>query len=122
MGWLDEDGYLFVADRRQDMIISGGANIFPAEIEAALSEHPEVVDSAVIGLPDDEWGQSVHALIQPRDATHAPSSAELRAHCRARLAAYKVPKAFETMERLPRTEAGKLNRSELVNERTGDAV
>ncbi|MBW1883531.1 MAG: AMP-binding protein [Deltaproteobacteria bacterium] len=122
MGWLDEDGYLFVADRRQDMIISGGANIFPAEIEAALSEHPEVVDSAVIGLPDEEWGQCVHALIQPRDATHAPSSAELRAHCRARLAAYKVPKAFETMERLPRSEAGKLNRSELVNERSGDAV
>lgn len=121
LGWLDEDGYLFIADRRRDMIVSGGANVFPAEIEAALSEHPEVFDSAVVGLRDDEWGQRVHALIQPRDAASAPAAAELRAHCRARLAPYKVPKSFETVDRLPRSEAGKLNRSALVRERAGDA-
>ena len=94
---------------------------FPAEIEAALSEHPEVSDSAVIGLPDDEWGQRVYAVIQPRDPSHAPSAAELRAHCRARLAAYKVPKGFESVDRLPRSEAGKLNRSALLRERAGGA-
>jgi bile acid-coenzyme A ligase len=118
MGWLDEAGYLFIADRRKDMIISGGSNIFPAEIEAALSEHPEVFDCAVIGLDDDEWGHRVHALIQPQDLARAPTPAELRAHCRERLAAYKVPKDYEIVERLPRSEAGKLNRSGLVSERS----
>ncbi len=120
MGWLDEGGYLFIADRRQDMIISGGANIFPAEVEAALSEHPEVFDCVVIGLPDEDWGHRVHALIHPRDADRPPSNTELRAHCRARLAAFKVPKAFEIVEHLPRTEAGKLNRSGLVTERSDE--
>jgi len=119
LGWLDEDGYLFIADRRRDMILSGGANVFPAEIEAALSEHPEVFDNAVVGLRDDEWGQRVHALIQPRDPASAPDAAELRDHCRDRLAPYKVPKSFETVDRLPRSEAGKLNRSALVRERGG---
>ncbi len=82
-----------------------------------MKESEQVEDSAVIGLPDEEWGQRVHALIQPRDLACAPSIDELRAHCRARLATYKVPKAFETIERLPRTEAGKLNRSQLVETR-----
>jgi bile acid-coenzyme A ligase len=120
MGWLDEDGYLFIADRRRDMIVTGGANVFPAEVEAALSEHPEVFDSAVIGVPDDDWGQRVHALIQPRDPAAAPILSELRAHCRARLAPYKVPKSFETVARLPRSEAGKLNRSALATDRASD--
>ena len=117
LGWLDADGYLYIADRRVDMVISGGANIFPAEVEAVVLEHPGVIDAAVIGLPDDEWGQRVHAVVQPRDPGQPPSFDDLKAHCRERLAAYKVPKGFEVIERLPRTDAGKLNRSQLVEER-----
>ncbi|HEX2038681.1 MAG TPA: AMP-binding protein [Acidimicrobiales bacterium] len=117
LGWVDEDGYLFVADRRVDMIISGGANIYPAEVEACLSEHPDVADVAVIGLPDPDWGQKVHALVQPRAPEAAPSEAELRAFCRSRLARYKVPKSFEFVDILPRNDVGKLQRSALVAER-----
>ena len=118
MGWLDEDDYLYIADRRVDMIVTGGANVFPAEVEAALLEHSGVFDAVVIGLPDDEWGQSVHALIQAADPKSPPSEEELRGHCRERISAYKVPKAFELVARLPRSEAGKLNRSALVEERS----
>lgn len=114
LGWLDADGYLYVADRRSDMIVSGGANVFPAEVEAALSEHPGVHDVVVIGLADPEWGRRVHALVEPVDHAAPPSPAELDAHVRARLAAYKVPKAYEIVERIPRTEAGKVNRLELA--------
>jgi bile acid-coenzyme A ligase len=117
MGYVDKDGYLFIVDRRQDMIISGGANVFPAEIEAALSEHAGLADAVVIGLPDPEWGHRVHAIVQPVEPAAPPTEAELRAHCRARLAAYKVPKAFEVVDRIPRTSAGKVNRSRLVAER-----
>jgi bile acid-coenzyme A ligase len=113
LGWLDEDGFLFLADRRTDMIISGGANIYPAEVEAALSEHDHIVDVAVIGVPDPEWGSRVHAIVQLRPGEGAPTSEELRDHCRRRLAAYKVPKTFEFTEHLPRSAAGKLRRSSL---------
>jgi bile acid-coenzyme A ligase len=117
LGWVDADGYLYIADRRKDMIITGGANVFPAEVETALSEHPGVVDQVVVPVPDDEWGQRVHAIIQPTDPRQPPSIDELRAHCKARLAAYKVPKTFELVDRVPRTEAGKLNRTNLGQER-----
>ncbi len=116
MGWLDEDGYLYIADRRVDMIVTGGANVFPAEVEAALLEHPGVADCAVVGLPDEEWGSAVHAVIQPADFEHAPAEEELRRHCRERLAPYKVPKSLSVTERLTRSEAGKLNRSALAAE------
>jgi bile acid-coenzyme A ligase len=117
LGWVDADGYLYVADRRKDLIITGGANVFPAEVETALSEHPGVFDQVVVGVPDAEWGQRVHAIIQPVDPANPPEAAALRAHCRERLAAYKVPKTWEITERLPRTEAGKLNRTNLGAER-----
>jgi len=116
-GWVDEQGYLFVADRRVDMIISGGANVYPAEVESALAEHPAVRDVTVIGLPDAEWGQRVHAIIELADPAKRPSAEEMKAHCRQRLASYKVPKSFEFVEALPRDEAGKLRRSALVQER-----
>ena len=70
VGWLDDDGYLYIADRRTDLIVSGGANVYPAEVEAALGEHPQVADVVVIGLPDPEWGQRVHAVVQPADPDH----------------------------------------------------
>ena len=117
MGWLDEDGYLYIAERRVDMIVTGGANVFAAEVEAALSEHREVADVAVVGVPDEEWGRRVHAIIQPRDVSMPPSISELNLLCRERLSAYKVPKTYEFVAELPRNDAGKIRRSALVEER-----
>jgi bile acid-coenzyme A ligase len=114
MGWVDEDGYLFLADRRTDLIITGGANVYPAEVEAALSEHTGIADVAVIGLPDEEWGKRVHAVVQPGVEL---TVAELDAHCRERLASYKVPKTWEFVETLPRDDTGKIRRAALVAER-----
>jgi bile acid-coenzyme A ligase len=118
MGWLDEDGYLYIADRRQDMIVTGGVNVFPAEVEAALSEHPGLVDAVVIGIPDAEWGHRVHAVVQPVDPADPPSTDDLRAFCKERLSGPKVPKDFEIVEEMPRTSAGKVNRSRLVEARS----
>jgi bile acid-coenzyme A ligase len=120
LGWVDDDGYLYIADRRADMIVSGGANVYPAEVEAALSEHPRVADVAVIGLPDPEWGRRVCAIVQPADPKAPPSADELDRHCRARLTAYKAPKSYEFVDRLPRSEAGKINRALLARERVGN--
>jgi bile acid-coenzyme A ligase len=117
LGWLDEDGYLFMADRRVDMIKTGGANVYPAEIEVALSEHPEIVDVVVIGLADPDWGKRVHAIVQPRDLDAPPAPADIIAFAKARLAPYKVPKSIEFLVRIPRSEAGKVSRIALVNER-----
>jgi long-chain acyl-CoA synthetase len=110
MGYLDADGYLFIRDRAKDMIISGGVNIYPAEIEAVLTAHPAVQDVAVIGVPDPEWGESVHAVIEPAEGvTPSPDlEAELMAFCRSRLASYKCPRSVEFRDELPRTETGKL--------------
>jgi bile acid-coenzyme A ligase len=117
-GWLDPDGYLFVADRRADLIISGGVNIYPAEVEAALSEHPGIEDVAVIGLPDEDRGKRVHAVIQCKPEVTLTVE-ELDDHCRQRLVRYKIPRSYEFIPRLPRDESGKLRRSALVSERTG---
>ncbi len=117
LGWVDDDGYLYIADRRVDMIVSGGANVFPAEVEAALGEHPEVADVVVVGLADGEWGRRVHAIVQPTEPASPPDVADLIAFARARLAPYKVPKAVELVASLPRSEAGKLNRALLVAQR-----
>jgi bile acid-coenzyme A ligase len=111
LGWLDHDGYLYIADRRLDLIITGGANVFPAEVEAALSEQPDIADVAVVGVTDPEWGKRVHAVVQPIDLQRPPTKEEIIAFARDRLAAYKVPKTVEIVASLPRTEAGKLNRS-----------
>ncbi|MCG5216246.1 AMP-binding protein [Streptosporangium soli] len=115
IGYLDDDGYLFLCDRRTDLIISGGVNIYPAEIEAVLLEHPAVADVAVIGVPDEEWGHKVVALVEPEPAS-APGpelTAALLDHCAPRLARLKHPRLIEYRERLPRTPTGKLSRSGL---------
>jgi bile acid-coenzyme A ligase len=117
MGWVDDDGYLYIADRRVDMIITGGANVFPAEVEAALNEHPDIADVVVIGLADLDWGRRVHAIVQPVRATSPPTSDEIIAWAKSRLAAYKVPKTVELIDQIPRSEATKINRSALVAER-----
>jgi bile acid-coenzyme A ligase len=119
LGRLDEDGYLYLADRRSDLIISGGANIFPTEVEAALLEHPAIADVGVIGLPHPEWGQQVHAIVQPLAPAAAPEAEELDAFCRERLMAYKVPKSYEYVVDLTRDPSGKLRRGRLREERAG---
>ncbi|MBB5785059.1 AMP-binding protein [Nonomuraea jabiensis] len=115
IGYLDEDGYLFLCDRRTDLIVSGGVNIYPAEIEAALLEHPAVADVAVIGVPDEEWGHNVVALVQPAaGVTPGPGlTAELLEHCGPRIARFKHPKEIEYRSLLPRTPTGKLSRSKV---------
>ncbi len=116
LGWLDADGYLYLADRRTDLIVTGGANVYPKEVEAALTEHPGVADAAVVGIPDPDFGKRVHAVVQPA-AGRTLSVAELDAHCRVRLSPYKVPRSFELVAELPRNEAGKLRRDGLIRER-----
>ncbi|HVW40393.1 MAG TPA: AMP-binding protein [Amycolatopsis sp.] len=110
LGYLDADGFLFIVDRIKDMIITGGTNVYPAEVEAVLAGHPAVADSAVVGAPDPEWGEQVRAVVQPAPGHEASDAlaAELIAHCRSRLASFKCPRAVEFRAELPRTETGKL--------------
>lgn len=117
VGYLDEDGYLYLTDRRHHMIISGGVNIYPQEAENMLVTHPKVMDAAVFGVPDDEMGQSVKAAVQtvdPADGTDA-FAAELLAWLRDRLAHYKCPRSISFEEQLPRTDTGKLYKHELIS-------
>lgn len=111
MGWFDEDGYLYLGDRVQDMILSGGANIYPAEIEAALNEHPAVHSCAVIGLPDEDRGNIVHAIVQadPGEVT----ADDLLAFVGERLTVYKLPRSVEFVDEPLRDDAGKVRRTEL---------
>jgi len=114
LGSLDENGFLRVTGRVADTIVSGGENVAPAEVEAALASHPGVLEAAVIGRVDPEWGEAVTAIVVPRHGA-ALQAEELRAHCAARLARYKVPKQIDfTAEPLPRTRSGKLLRRELT--------
>jgi bile acid-coenzyme A ligase len=114
MGYLDADGYLYLGDRRSDMILSGGANIYPAEVESVLMEHPDVVSCAVIGLPDDDLGSIVHAVVQ----ASAPLGADdLRSFVGERLVRYKVPRTFEFVDWQVRDDAGKVRRTALRDER-----
>jgi long-chain acyl-CoA synthetase len=118
IGYLDSDGYLYLCDRRSDLINSGGVNIYPAEVEAVLLEDPAVADAAVFGVPDPEWGHRVVALVQPADGV--PVSAELAAtilgHCEGRLAHFKHPRTLEFRDALPRTPIGKLSRTRVREE------
>ncbi|MFM8304751.1 MAG: AMP-binding enzyme [Actinomycetota bacterium] len=107
VAYLDDEGYLYICDRKKDMIISGGVNIYPAEIEAVLHHHPAVMDVAVFGVPDDEWGEAVHAILQPRAGATLDLD-EIRAFVAERLASYKRPRTYEVRDELPRTESGKL--------------
>ncbi len=116
LGWTDADGYLFLSDRRKDLIIRGGANIYPAEVEAALDSHPAVMSSAVIGLPDEDFGEVIHALVQLSPSATA-SAAELRAYLKTQLTYYKVPKTIEFVAEPLRDAAGKVRRSQLRDDR-----
>lgn len=115
VGWFDGDGYLYMADRLQDMVLSGGVNIYPAEVEAAILEHPAVRSVAVIGLPDDDRGNVVHAVVEA-DPRELPPE-DLATFLRERLIAYKVPRSVEYVDHPLRSDAGKVRRGELRNER-----
>jgi long-chain acyl-CoA synthetase len=115
VGYLDDDGYLFLCDRKTDMIISGGANIYPAEIENVLLGHPSVVDAAVFGIPHEDWGEEVRAVVEPVDGVE-PSpelEADILAFCEGRLARFKTPKKIDFIEEMPRDPNGKLYKRKL---------
>nr|WP_143538779.1 AMP-binding protein [Rhodococcus erythropolis] len=125
VGHLDEDGYLYVGDRRSDLILSGGVNIYPAEVEASLVTEPSVADAVVIGVQDDEWGQRVVAVVELKDGEEGGESAaaRLRDHLSARLARFKTPRQFHFVDTVGRSSTGKINRSQiaaLVTERRPD--
>ena len=111
-GYLDEDGYLYIHDRVKDMIVSGGENVYPAEVENAIFGHPDVAEVAVIGVPDDRWGEAVKALVVPK-AGAVPDPADIIAHARKQIAGYKVPKTVEFVAALPRNPSGKILKREL---------
>jgi long-chain acyl-CoA synthetase len=111
-GYLDEDGYLFLTDRIKDMIVTGGENVYPVEVEEALSQHPAVAEVAVIGIPDERWGEAVKALVVAR-AGVATSADDLVAFTRERLAGYKLPRSIDFVEALPRNPSGKVLKHEL---------
>ncbi len=113
MGWVDGEGYLYFADRRSDMIVTGGENVFAAEVENVLKKHPRVVDAVVVGLPDKDWGHRIHALVE----TSGPvSSKELIKFALNYLPPYKIPKSIEFTDRIPHNENGKVVRSRIIEE------
>lgn len=113
MGYFDEEGFLYIVDRLKDMIVTGGENVFSAEVENALHEHPAVAECAVIGVPDAKWGERVHAILRFREGA-AATFEQLEAHCRAVIAAYKCPRSFEVrQESLPLSAQGKVLKSDL---------
>jgi fatty-acyl-CoA synthase/long-chain acyl-CoA synthetase len=112
VAYRDEEGFYYICDRKSDMVISGGMNIYPAEIEAVLVAHPAVADAAVFGIPSEEWGESVHAVITERPGQKV-SDEELTEFARGHLAGYKLPRSFSRMEEIPRTPSGKILKREL---------
>jgi long-chain acyl-CoA synthetase len=113
LGYLDSDGYLYLVDRSKDMIISGGENVYCTEVEDAIYTHPGVLEATVFGVPDERWGEAVHAVVVPRDGA-AVDEASLIAHCRERIAGYKVPRSVTLQtEPLPKSGPGKVLKREL---------
>jgi long-chain acyl-CoA synthetase len=112
VGYFDEDGYLYISDRKKDMIISGGVNIYCAEIENTIHAHPKVWDVAVIGIPHDEFGEQVHAIVQPKPDEDL-TEGEIIAWVGENLADYKKPRSVEFREDFPRDEAGKIRKRDL---------
>lgn len=112
IAYRDEEGFYYICDRKKDMIISGGVNIYPAEIEAALEEHADINDVAVFGIPDEEWGEAVHAILVLRKGASL-SKDEITAYARTKLAGYKVPRSLSFMDEIPRNGSGKILKRDL---------
>ena len=111
-GYFDADGYLFIHDRLKDMIVSGGENVYPAEVENAVFGHPAVADVAVIGVPDEKWGEAVKAVVVLKPGAETTTD-DIIAFVRQRIAGYKVPKSIDIVSALPRNPSGKVLRREL---------
>ena len=118
LGRIDSDGHLYVLGRADEVIVTGGENVSPEEVENVLLEHPAIADAAVFGREDAQWQHAVVAAIVAREG-QAPADDELRSHCRERLPGFKVPKSFEPVDRLPRNAQGKLQRAQLALARGG---
>jgi long-chain acyl-CoA synthetase len=114
-GWVDEDGYLFLCDRIKDMIIVGGENVFPAEVENVIVGHPSVSEAAVIGIPNERWGELVHAFVVTKPG-HEVSGRELAEFVRDKIAAFKVPRRFDFIDYIPRNATGKILHRQLREE------
>jgi acyl-CoA synthetase (AMP-forming)/AMP-acid ligase II len=119
-GRMDENGYVFVVDRIKDMIVTGGENVYSAEVENAVSQHPAVAACAVIGVPDPEWGERVHAVLVLRPGGRVEIE-ELRTHVKGLIAGYKAPRSLEVVEALPLSAAGKVLKHELRARHWGGA-
>jgi acyl-CoA synthetase (AMP-forming)/AMP-acid ligase II len=111
-GYMNADGYVFVVDRIKDMVVTGGENVYSVEVENALAKHPAVAQVAVFGIPDEDWGERVHAAVVLADGESATAD-ELRDFCRDRLANYKIPRSVEFIDALPVSGAGKILKREL---------
>ena len=111
-GYVDEKGFLFIVDRVKDMIVTGGENVYSAEVESALSKHPGVVSCAVIGIPSQQWGEAVHAVVVQHAGAELTLDA-VRSHCKQLIAGYKCPVSFELREAMPLSGAGKLLKHQL---------
>jgi fatty-acyl-CoA synthase len=116
LGRMDQDGFIFAVDRMGDMYISGGENVYPAEVERVLMSHPKVFEAAIVGVPDDKWGMSGHAFVRPRDGETIAFD-EIVTFLRERVAAYKIPKSMEIIDEFPKTGSGKIKKTELLKSR-----
>ena len=112
MGYFDEEGYIYIADRKKDMIITGGENVYPREVEEVLYRHPAVLEAAVIGVPDQYWVERVHAVVALKKGASATAE-EITAFCKKNIAGYKTPKSIEFVDALPKNAAGKILKREL---------
>ena len=111
-GYADDEGFIYIHDRVKDMIVSGGENVYPAEVENALFKHPQIADVAVVGVPDDRWGEAVKAIVVAEKDTN-PDPQEIIAWAKTQIAGYKVPKSVDFIDALPRNPSGKILRREL---------
>ena len=116
---MDAEGYVTIVDRLKDMIVTGGENVYSAEVESVLSTHPGIAELAIIGLPDARWGERVHAVVVPRPGADI-DLAGVQNHCRSRLAGYKLPRSLSLVDELPLSGVGKILKTEL-RERFGNA-
>ena len=112
VGYLDDAGYLHITDRKKDLIITGGFNVYPGEVEQVIWSHPAVQDCAVIGVPDEKWGEAVKAVVE-LNAGHTATADELIALCKAKLGSVKAPKTVDFVDALPRSAAGKVLKKDL---------
>jgi fatty-acyl-CoA synthase/long-chain acyl-CoA synthetase len=112
IAYRDDEGFIYICDRKKDMIISGGMNIYPAEIEAALESHPDIYEAAVFGIPSDDWGELVHAVVVKRPGSDLDEDG-VKAHSREHLANYKIPRSISWLDELPKTGSGKILKRDL---------